>query len=131
VGLTPSAVGERIRRLKKQDIIQRFETRIDPKSLGYNILAFISITERKPTGRVRTGEVLSGVTGVEEVHKIAGTDCFLMKIRARDTDALNEILEREINPIPSISGTATTIVLKTIKDSQTPNRFEEVLEPVA
>jgi Lrp/AsnC family leucine-responsive transcriptional regulator len=131
VGLAPSAVGERIRRLKKQGTIQGFETRIDPKSLGYNILAFISITERKPTGRVRTEEVLRGVTGVEEVHKIAGNDCFLMKIRARDTDALNEILEREINPIPSISGTATTIVLKTIKDSQTPNRFGEFLEVVA
>lgn len=130
VGLAPSAIGERIRRLKKLGVIQGFETRVNPRTLGLNVLAFISITERKPTGKVRTGEVLANVTGVEEVHKIAGKDCFLVKVRARDSDALNEILEREINPIPSISGTATTIVLKTIKDDRSPNRFNEILEPV-
>ncbi len=128
VGLAPSAIGERIRRLKETGVILGFETKINPASLGFRILAFISVTERKPTGKVKTGKVLTCVTGVEEVHKIAGKDCFLVKIRARDTDELNEILEREINPIPSISGTSTTIVLKTMKEDISFNLPHDNLE---
>ena len=116
IGTAASAISERIRRLEAGGIIRRYETRLDAHKLGYRTLAYISITERKPTGGVDTGALLARVSGVEEVHKIAGQDCFLIKIRARDTEALGEILDSEINPIPTVAGTATTIVLKTIKE---------------
>lgn len=116
IGIAASAISERIRRLEEAGIIDRYETRLDARQLGYSSLAFISITERKPTAGVDTGVRLAEVTGVEEVHKIAGKDCFLVKIRARDTEALAEILDNEINPIPTVAETATTIVLKTFKE---------------
>ncbi len=116
IGTAASAIFERIRRLEAGGIIRRYETRLDARKLGYDTLAFISITERKPTGGVDTGELLAGVNGVEEVYKIAGRDCFLVKIRARDTEALGEILDNEIASIPTVAETATTIVLKTIKE---------------
>lgn len=116
IGTAASAIFERIRRLEASGIIRRYETRLDARKLGYDTLAFISITERKPTGGVDTGELLAGVNGVEEVYKIAGRDCFLVKIRARDTEALGEILDNEIASIPTVAETATTIVLKNIKE---------------
>ncbi|MHA1544060.1 MAG: Lrp/AsnC family transcriptional regulator [Alphaproteobacteria bacterium] len=116
VGIAASAIFERIRRLEESGIIRRYEARLDARKLGFGTLAYISITERKPTGDVDTGKLLAGVSGVEEVHKIAGRDCFLVKIRARDTEALGEVLDREINPIPTVAETATTIVLKTIRE---------------
>lgn len=116
VGIAASAIFERIRRLEEKGIIRRYEARLDARKLGFGSLAYISITERKPTGEVDTGALLAGVTGVEEVHKIAGQDCFLVKIRAQDTEALGNILDNEINPIPTVAGTATTIVLKTFKE---------------
>lgn len=116
IGIAASAIFERIRRLEKSGIIRRYEARLDARKLGFGSLAYISITERKPTGDVDTGKLLAAVTGVEEVHKIAGRDCFLVKIRARDTEALGEILDREINPIPTVAETSTTIVLKTVKE---------------
>jgi Lrp/AsnC family leucine-responsive transcriptional regulator len=116
IGTAASAISERIRRLEESGVIRRFETRLDARQLGYGSLAYISITERKPTAEVNTGQLLAAVSGVEEVHKIAGRDCFLVKIRARDTEALGDILDNEINPIPTVAGTSTTIVLKTIKE---------------
>ena len=41
---------------------------------------------------IDTAEALSHATGVEEVHKIAGEDCFLVKIRAQGTEELATIL---------------------------------------
>jgi Lrp/AsnC family leucine-responsive transcriptional regulator len=116
VGIAPTAIAERIKRLEATGVIRGYETRLDPRTLGFGVLAYIFVTERKPTGGVPTGELLAGVVGVEEVHKIAGEDCFLVKVRARDTDALAQTLEREINAIESVAGTRTTIVLRTIKE---------------
>ncbi len=56
------------------------------------------------------------MTGLEELHKIAGDDCYLLKIRAAGTDELNAIIEREINPVQSVTRVRTTIVLKSVAE---------------
>lgn len=116
IGIAASAVSERIKRLQEVGFIRRYEVRLNARLLGYHTLAYIFITESKPTRGVPTGDLLAGVTGVEEVHKIAGEDCFLVKIRARDTEDLSRILDEEINAIETVVGTRTTIVLRTISE---------------
>lgn len=119
VGIAPSAVFARIDRLRRAGVIRGFETRLDPHRLGFHTLAFIFVTERKPTRGVRTAQRLSKVTGAEEVHRIAGEDCFLVKIRARSTEELGVILDTEVNAIPTVIGTRTTIVLGTAREDVT------------
>lgn len=116
LGIAQSVVSERVRKLESAGLIQRYEARLSARRLGVGTLAYVFITERKPTGGVDTGARLAGVTGVEEVHKIAGEDCFLVKIRARDTEELGTILDREMNPIETVAGTRTTIVLRTVRE---------------
>ena len=70
--------------------------------------------ELKPSGDIDTAKALAGVSGVEEVHKIAGEDCFLVKIRAANTQALADVLDTEIDVIPTVTGVRTSIVLKTM-----------------
>lgn len=112
--IAQSAVSERVKKLEEAGLIQRYETRLSASGLGVGTLAYVFITERKPTGSANTGDRLACVTGVEEVHKIAGEDCFLVKIRAKDTEELGAILDNEVNPIDTVAGTRTTIVLRTI-----------------
>lgn len=114
VGLAASAVSERIRRLEEAGIVKGYEARLDARALRVPLLAFVFVTELKPTKGFDTGGALSRVTGVEELHKIAGEDCFLLKIRAQGTDELAVLLDTEVNPIPTVAGVRTTIVLKSI-----------------
>jgi Lrp/AsnC family leucine-responsive transcriptional regulator len=116
IGIAQSAVSERVKKLQGSGLIEQYETRLSARALGIKTLAYVFITERKPTGGVNTGERLAAVTGVEEVHKITGEDCFLLKIRARDTEELGRILDTEVNPIETVAGTRTTIVLKSFKE---------------
>lgn len=109
--LAASAVSERIRRLEDAGIIEGYAARLNARALGQPLLAFIFVRETKPTGDVDTGAMLTRVTGVEEVHRIAGEDCFVAKIRAADTEALARVLDTEINVIPTVAGVRTTIVL--------------------
>lgn len=116
VGLAPSAVSERVRRLETSGLIAGYEARLDARALGKPLLAFIFVTDAKPTGAFDVAQALADVTGLEELHKIAGEDCYLLKLRAADTDELNEIIEREINPLPSVTRVRTTIVLKSVAE---------------
>ena len=116
IGVAQSVVSERVKKLRQSGLIERYETRLSARGLGFGTLAYVFIVERKPTIGVSTGESLASVTGVEEVHKIAGEDCFLLKIRARDAEELGQILDTEVNSIETVAGTRTTIVLKTIKE---------------
>ena len=114
VDLAASAVSERIRRLEDAGIIKGYEVRLGGRELQIPLLAYIFVTELKPNDGFDTGDALSRVTGVEEVHKIAGDDCFLVKIRAEGTDELGAVLDTEINQIPTTAGIRTTIVLRSI-----------------
>ncbi len=119
VGLTASAISERVRRMETEGLIRGYELRLDTRRLGKPLLAFVFVTDAKPSQGFDTASALSGVTGLEELHKIAGEDCYLLKIRAADTDELNAIIEKEINPVQSVTRVRTTIVLKSVAERPT------------
>ena len=54
---------------------------------------------------------------IQEVHHVAGEDCFLVKIRTKDPPAFGELLRGRFGQIASIRSTRSTIVLGTLKES--------------
>lgn len=114
--LAQSVVSDRVRRMETRGVICGYVPRLDATAMGYAVLAYVFVKERKPTGNIDTGKLLARVPGVEEVHKIAGEDCFLIKIRARNANELAAVLDTRINPIETIEGTRTTIVLRTVRE---------------
>ena len=116
VEMAPSAVLERIRRLETRGVIQGYETRINPEALGLNILAFVFVRSTDFDGEAKTAELLSQIPEVLEAHHIAGEDCFLMKVRARDTKSLGRLLRERIGATGAVESTRTTIVLETVRE---------------
>lgn len=116
VGMAPSATLERLRKLEERGVIQGYECRVDARKLGLGTTAFIFIksTDR---GDHETGERLKQNPNVLEVHHITGEDCYLVKVRASDTEELGRMLRAEFNNLPNVSSTRTTIVLGTLKES--------------
>ena len=96
VEMAPSAVLERIRRLEARGVIQGYEARINPEALGLNMLAFVFVRSTDFDGEAKTAELLADIPEVLEAHHIAGEDCFLMKVRARDAKTLGRLLRERI-----------------------------------
>ena len=86
-------------------------------ALEQGLLAFILVRTDERVWQTTTGTALAKIPEVQEVHHIAGEDCFLVKVRARDTEALGRILRERFGAIRTIRSTRTTIVLNTVKDS--------------
>jgi Lrp/AsnC family transcriptional regulator, leucine-responsive regulatory protein len=117
VGMAPSAVLERIRRLEAKGVIQGYEARLNPDTLGLGLLAFVFVRTRDTAGETRTADLLAQVPEVQEAHHIAGEDCFLLKVRTRDAKSLGRLLREKFGAAGSVLSTRTTIVLETLHEN--------------
>jgi len=116
VGLTPSAVSQRIKKLEDSGVIQGYRVHLDPRAVGKGLLAFVAVQTAEGARAKETGEILAGIPEVLEVHRVVGEDCFFLKIRVEDTVALGRLLDEKIQPLPPVASTRTTIVLSTAKE---------------
>jgi Lrp/AsnC family transcriptional regulator, leucine-responsive regulatory protein len=114
VGLAPSAVLERMRKLEERGIIRGYATEIDAAQIGFGLTAFVFV-RTSVCGEI--DGILSQIPEVLEVHDVAGEDCYLLKVRAKNTQELGRLLSEKLKPIPQIISTRTTIVLETIKET--------------
>jgi Lrp/AsnC family leucine-responsive transcriptional regulator len=117
VGLTKTAVYERVRKMEAAGIISGYETRLNPKRLGKGLVAFVFVRTEEPFASQATGKALARIREVLEVHNVAGEDCYLVKVRVANTDALGKLLRAKFSRIKSIRSTRTTIALDTLKES--------------
>ncbi|MDR3626385.1 MAG: Lrp/AsnC family transcriptional regulator [Ignavibacteriaceae bacterium] len=117
IGMAPSAVFERIRRLEKKEIIKKYSVQIEPAEVGKALLAFIEVEANGPVVDQKTAKEISKIDEVQEVHIVAGKDCYLVKVRVENTQALTNLLRTKFAAIPSVRTTNTTIVLETVKET--------------
>jgi Lrp/AsnC family leucine-responsive transcriptional regulator len=117
VGMAPSAVLERIRKLEDRGYIEGYEVRLNPHEFGQGLTAFVKVKVKALiNGRLATQ--LSEVAGVQEVHQVAGEDGYLLKFRVADNAELGNILRNDLMMLEGVKATKTSIVLNTIKETR-------------
>ncbi|SMO68550.1 Lrp/AsnC family transcriptional regulator [Solitalea koreensis] len=117
LGMAPSGILERVRKLEKKGVIESYNTRINPLALDQKLLAFIFIKSNESFGSMQLAEDIANLTEVQEVHHIAGDDCYLLKIRTTDSQSLIQWMRESLGKLPGIVSTRTTIVLETLKET--------------
>lgn len=116
LGMAPSAILERVKKLEQKDVILQYNARINPAALDQKMLSFIFIKSQDNIGEQKVGLLLAELPEVLEVHDIAGDDGYLIKVRTNDSSGLVDLMRNTIPQIEGISSTRTTIVLETIKE---------------
>jgi len=115
VGLAPSAVLERIRKLEERGVIQSYAAKVAPAEVGFNLTAFVAVRTHECCSE--TDKFLAEIPEVLEVHDVAGEDSYLLKVRAKSTEDLARLLRERLKNVPNVASTKTTIVLQTIKET--------------
>jgi Lrp/AsnC family transcriptional regulator, leucine-responsive regulatory protein len=117
IGMAPSAVLERIKKLEAQGIIQGYEVRLNPRMFHCDMIAFIKIKAVYSRQLPDIGRKLSGIEQIQEVHYLAGSDCIMAKLRINSNTELEAILNRKIAVLDGVKETHTSIALSTYKES--------------
>lgn len=117
IGMVPSGVLERIRKLEENGFIREYTASLKPEKVERGLLAFILVKTTDVVGAWDTAEKLAEIPDILEVHHVAGEDCYLIKVRMRDNLALANFMREKLSKVESITSTKTTIVLETVKET--------------
>jgi Lrp/AsnC family leucine-responsive transcriptional regulator len=93
-GLSTSAVHQRVRRLEQRGVIRGYAAIVDPESVGLSLTAFISVKPFDPSAPDDISERLADVPEIEACHSVAGDENYILKVRTRTTEDLEDLLQR-------------------------------------
>ncbi len=117
VGLSISAVNERMKKLHAGGIIRSCVAVVEPRALGLDICAFVQVLLDRPQHSSRFLEQMREKAEVLEVHHVTGDFSYLLKVRVRDTGHLEALLTEGIKSVRGVVRTQTLIVLSSPKET--------------
>lgn len=117
VGLSVSAVSDRLRRLNASGAVAANRAVIDPARVGITVCAFIFVDLEPRADEALFAAALRSFAEVQEAHHITGQHSWLVKARVRDTAALQRFLTTRLKPVQGVLRTETIIVLDTAKET--------------
>ena len=77
------------------------------------LIAFVFV--QTDSHQDQSATLLARMPEVEELHRIAGEECYVVRVRVASTDQLGRLRDR-IEQLKGVRATRTTLVLKTFKD---------------
>jgi len=93
IGMSNPAVKERVLRLEESGVLEGYRLELNPRELGYNVMAFVRV--RPLPGHVnRISELVQSIPQVTECHRITGEDCFILKLYLKEISDLDRLLNR-------------------------------------
>lgn len=117
VGLSGPSVTDRVRKLEQAGVLTGYTAKVDPESLGYGLLAFVSVAVGDPDQHERLLAWAQSTPEVQEFHIVAGEYDYLVKIRCRDAGHLERLLRQDVRSNAAMMRTNSTIVLATKKET--------------
>lgn len=117
VGLSVSAVNERLTKLQTQGVIRSYAALLDPQALGLEVCAFIQILLDQPGNTQAFIKQILKVPQILDCHHISGEFSYLLKIRVRSIAQLETLLNKKIKSLPGVVRTQTIIALSTAKET--------------
>jgi Lrp/AsnC family leucine-responsive transcriptional regulator len=109
VGLSASAVHERVRKLEHAGVIRGYRAVVDPESVGLYVTALISATPFDASQPDDLPERVADFPEVEDCFSVAGEANYVLKVRVRTTAHLEELI-RGLREKAGVA-TRTTIAL--------------------
>ncbi|OKY88788.1 MAG: transcriptional regulator [Bacteroidales bacterium 55_9] len=110
-GISGAAIHQRIKKLEDMGVIMGSRLVVAPKSLGFDVCAFISIRVSDVKRQQDTVEQLRKIPEIVECHYITGSYNLMVKLYCVDNEHLMRTIFDHILQVPGVSSTQTYISL--------------------
>jgi DNA-binding Lrp family transcriptional regulator len=115
LGMHPSTIAYRVRKLRAMGVIRRFTVSVDWRKLGKDVEAAVLINcQPKNVGHV--AKILGGFDEVIELHSLTGFYDMLAMVTLKDMNEYKEFVEKKLGTIPEIESFRAGIVLEDFKE---------------
>lgn len=119
INLSKTPVHERIRRLEREGVIDRYVTILDKKKLGNLMMIYCQVTlDRQTRDAFNAFEVeVRELPEVLECNRVSGTFDYLLKVVSRDMETYNHFYQEYLSVIPGTLHISSFFVMAEIKNS--------------
>ncbi len=117
LGLSQSAMHERVRRLEREKLIRGYRADVAPEGMGVGLQAFVA-AELNAHSRGHIEDFERGilhVPGVRACYHITGRFDYLVHVAVRDLEHLGALIKMDIASIPGVAKLETLLVLTEVK----------------
>lgn len=118
VGLSVSAVHQRVRRLEQRGVIKGYAAKVSYEALGLPLSAFVAIRPFDPSQPDDAPDRLAHIPEIDSCYSVAGDDSYLLLLRVASPADLERVLQ-EIRTAANVT-TRTTVVLSTPYEGRPP-----------
>jgi Lrp/AsnC family transcriptional regulator, leucine-responsive regulatory protein len=117
IGLSPTSIGERLKRLQREGFVEGYGARLNPQRLGLGLLVFVEVLLDKTTSDVfeKFARAVQNAPEVLECHMVAGGFDYLVKVRLPDMAAYRKFLGERLLALPGVRETRTYAVMEEVK----------------
>jgi Lrp/AsnC family leucine-responsive transcriptional regulator len=109
VGLSASSVHQRVRKLEESGVIRGYRAVVDPEAIGMSVTALVSVMPLDPKQPDDLPQRVEELPEIEDCFSVAGDENYILKVRTRTTNELEDLLRR-LRERAGVQ-TRTTIVL--------------------
>ncbi len=113
LGVSEAAVRKKISSLEKNGVIKKYTVEVEPKKLGYEVVALIGI-DTKPEKFVSTIETLLKKKEVRHLYSTSGDHMILIESWFRNTKELAEFVKK-VEKLTGVTKVCPAIILEKIK----------------
>lgn len=93
IHMTGQAVGNRIKKLEDSGVIKAYSIILDEIKLGLSYTAFVTVF-MKTTNHSSFASFINERKEVSEAHRISGEGCYLLKVKVKSQEQLNDFLNK-------------------------------------
>ena len=121
VGLSPSAIQRRLKRMREQGVITRDAAIVDPRVVGRPTFFVVSleIERERPELLTQLREWLARRAEIQQAFYVTGETDFVIIVTARDTEAFEAMMAQLVKDNPNVRRFTTNVVLSLLKQGLT------------
>ncbi len=115
--LTTTPIYERIKKLEKNGIIEKYMAKIDPKKLGLDLLIFTHVSLKEHTKAYLSNfeSKIQSLYEVIECHHVSAEHDYLLKVMVKDMNAYRSFLMDKLSKIQNIGNVHSSFVVGEVK----------------
>lgn len=117
VGLSPSPVARRLKRLEAEGVIRGYAALIDEARLGYGVSVFVSVQLDRQVDEAlaRFEAAVAAFPEVVDCWLMTGDRDYLLRVATEDLAAFERFLTARLTRVPGVASIQSSIPLRRVK----------------
>lgn len=119
INLSITPVHDRIKKLEREGIIERYVTLLNRKALGrgLTVYCFVTLDKQRQESFLEFNEAIRQMPEVLECAVVSGNFDYLLKVVVSDMEAYNSFYQSKLSVLKSVSHMSSSFVMEEVKST--------------